>query len=202
MMPSSVLRPISLPKKRQKPEEVNFTPEEKADFKRFNKIVEKGVKAFWEVGEALGEIKEAKLWKAGGYKSWDEYVRAVGGMSRGHAHRLLEATEFVNFLKTSPRGDVLPAMEAQVRPILSLPDNEQRAEAWSTAIKASEGQQPTGPQVRKVVFEILHPDNGEEKPRSRGQQRVELVARLKKVIQRKKSWAQVEKLLEELEALL
>ena len=122
-------------------------------------------------------------------------------MSRGHVHRLLDASEFVEILKTSPRGDVLPLMEAQVRPILQLPA-EQREEAWFTVVGEAGGQQTTVPQIRKVVFEILNPDGPAEKPVSRAQQRIDLFDPLKAVIQKKKSWEQVERLLGELEVLL
>lgn len=176
--------------------------EEKAEFKRQHKIVVKGVKAFWEIGRALAAIRNDKLWKAGGYKSWDGYCRSVAGMSRIHAHRLVEANEFVEELKMLPRGNILPQMEAQVRPLLRLPDPEQRAEAWFTAVEEAGGQQPTGAQIRKVVFEILNPEGAGEKSESRAQQRQDVASRLKAAIQKRRSWDSVEKLLEELEKLL
>jgi protein gp37 len=175
--------------------------EEKVEFKRHHKIVVKGVKGFWEIGRALAAIKNGKLWKAGGFNSWNDYCRSVAGMSRGHAHRLLDAAEFLEVLKTSPRGDVLPQMEAQVRPILRLPP-EQQVEAWFTSVEEADNQQPTVPQVRKVVFEIEHPEGSGEKTQSRAQKRIDLVGRLKEAIGKRKSWEQVEKLLGELEELL
>lgn len=175
--------------------------EEKAEFKRQHNIVVKGVNGFWKIGGALAAIKKNNLWKAGGFKSWNAYCRSVAGMSRGHAHRLLDAFEFVKILKTSPRGDVLPQMEAQVRPILRLPE-EQRAEVWFTAVEEVGGKQPTPPQLRKMVFEILHPEGAGEKTESRAKQRQDVASRLKAAIQTRKSWDAVEKLLVELEGLL
>ena len=199
---SSKLRPIKLPKKRKQEELADVTPEDKAEFKRQHKIVETGVKAFWQVGQALAVIKTRDLWKAGGHKSWDAYCGSVAGMSRGHAHRLMGAAGFLEIVKTSPRGDVLPIMEAQVRPLLRLPEPEQQVAAWGIAVERAEGSQPTATQVREVVTEIMHPDGEVTKPSSRGQRRGELVAKLKEAVTKRQSWEQVEKMLAELETLI
>jgi protein gp37 len=203
MVPSDELRPDSKPKnKSEEPEDLSVTPEDRAEFKRQHKIVETGVKAFWKVGLALAAIKEKNLWRAGGHKSWDAYCRSVAGMSRGHAHRLMGAAGFMEMLKTSPRGDVLPVTEAQVRPLLRLPDPEQQVEVWCTAVERSDGGQPSQPLVTQLVLETKNPDGPVEKPISRAQQRFDLVAKLKAVIAKRKSWDDVEKLLAELETLV
>jgi hypothetical protein len=123
-------------------------------------------------------------------------------MSRGHAHRLLKASECMTGLKTSPIGDVLPVSESQVRPLLRLAEPARQVQAWNTAVERAEGNQPTAAEVAEVVFEILHPEGPGEKTQSRAQQRIDLVGRLKEVIGKRKSWEQVEKLLGELEELL
>lgn len=200
---SSDPRPIQKPKRKKPAVDPTVTPEEKADYKRLHKIVEKGLKAFWEVGEALADIKAAKLWKAGGYETWEAYCRSVAGMSRIHAYRMMQAHGVVEILKTLPRGNILPQMEAQVRPLLKLPDPEKQVEAWTIAVERSNGQQPSAPEVSEVVFEILHPEGaGDKVSPTRGQRRTDLVSRLREVIRKRKSWEQVEELLEELEGLL
>jgi hypothetical protein len=84
-----------------------------------------------------------------------------------------------------------------------LPDTDKQVEAWGIAVERAEGQQPTAPKVSEVVFELLHPEGaGEPPPPTRGQRRGDLVARLREVIRKRKSWEQVEELLEELEGLL
>ena len=96
----------------------------------------------------------------------------------------------------------MPMTEAQVRPLLKLPVREQRVTAWETAVAQTEGKQPPAPVVTEVVFDILHPDGPAEKPKSRAEQRINLFTRLKDVTRKKKSWKQVEEILDELEALL
>ena len=201
MKPSTKLRPIKEPKKK-KEALADVTPEEKSEFKRLDKIVRRGVEAFADAGEALQKIHERKLWRAEGYKTWDDYCRSVAGMSRVHAHRLVQASKCLADMKTLPIGNVLPLAESQVRPLLKLPEPKQRAKAWTTAVEKAEGNQPTAVEVSEVVFEILHPEGLAEKPPSRSERRLDVVDRLRKVITKRKSWEQVEQLLAELEDLL
>ncbi|MEO5912694.1 MAG: hypothetical protein ABIS50_00560 [Luteolibacter sp.] len=93
-------------------------------------------------------------------------------------------------------------MEAQVRPLLRLAEPEQQVAAWATAVERAKGGQPSAPNVRKVVSEILHPAGTVEKPASRGQQRTDLFGRLKELIQQKKSWDEVRQVLTDLEPLM
>jgi hypothetical protein len=97
----------------------------------------------------------------------------------------------------------LPQTEAQVRPLLRLPETEQRLNVWSTAVEQAEGEQPSAPAVSKLVFEVLHPEgkSSKETPANRAKKRVELVARLRDGVT-KRSWNDVEQLLAELEGLL
>ena len=53
-----------------------------------------------------------------------------------------------------------------------------------------------------MVFEILHPEGSTEPSQSRSQRRSEVVSRLREVVAQRKSWEQVEQLMEELEELL
>lgn len=114
---------------------------------------------------------------------------------------MIEAAGLIDTFKTLPRGNILPQSEAQVRPLLRLPEPEQRLNVWSTAVEQAEGEQPSAPLISKLVFEVLHPEGAEQKPVSRTERRVELVSRLKESV-RQKSWLQIESLLAELETLI
>lgn len=202
MVESSIPRPIKIKQIKKTKLDPSITKEQKAEFRRHHKVVVKGIQAFAAVGSSLALIKAGKLWKAGGHKSWNDYCQSVVGMSRGHAHRLISAAELLVEMKTSPRGDVFPLMEAQVRPLLQLPDPEQRVEAWYSAVEQVEGEQPSAKVVKDVVFDILHPDGQNTKTKSRAEKRVALFTRLREVVQKKQSWSQVEKMLKDLEKLL
>lgn len=157
------------------------------------------------------EIQEKKLWRAGGYPTWEVYCRQVAGLSKSYAHRIINATrvvkEIAEGLQELPIGNsdnttVSPVSESQVRPLLRLPEPGQKIAAWVTAVERANNNQPTAAEVSEVVLEILQPDGALDKPPTRSQQRADLVSRLKKAIRLQKSWEQVEKLVTELETLI
>jgi hypothetical protein len=77
----------------------------------------------------------------------------------------VNATRIVSELAEElPIGNsVTPVSESQIRPLLRLPEPEQRAKAWTTAADNAEGNQPTVGEVGEVVFEILHPEGEDGK---------------------------------------
>jgi hypothetical protein len=182
----------------------DVTPEEKSEFKRLDKIVRKGVEAFMECGKALIEIQDKKLWRAGGWPTWEDYCLQVAGLSKSYAHRIINATRVALALPGElPIGNsVAPVSESQIRPLLKLAEPEQQGQAWAAAVEKAEGKQPTAADVQEVVLEILHPQGLPAKPPSRSERRSELVGRIKEVITKRKSWEQVEQLMAELEELL
>src|SRR5512137_2458791 len=54
------------------------------------KVIAKGQKTFVEVGLALAEIRDVRLYKRE-YSGFEEYCRKKWGWTRQHAYRLIEA---------------------------------------------------------------------------------------------------------------
>jgi protein gp37 len=181
------------------------TREEISEFKRLDRCVRLGAKAFLDCGTALKEIHDRELWRAGGYSGWEVYCRSVVGVSKPHAHRLIQASRIAMEISQSlPIGNdsaVMPISESQVRPLQRLQDPEKRKLAWTTAVEKAEGQ-PTANQVQDAVFDILEPTAPAKTLLSRGQQRVVVVGRLKDAIARRGSWEELEAMLNELEDLI
>lgn len=181
------------------------TREEISDFKRLDRCVRLGVKAFLDCGTALKEIHDRELWRAGGYSGWEVYCREVAGVSKPHAYRLIQASRIaMEITESLPIGNdsaVMPISESQVRPLQRLPDPEKRKLAWSAAVEKAEGQ-PTAIQVQEAVFDILEPAAPAKTSLSRGQQRVVVVGRIKEAIARRGSWEELEAMLNELEELI
>jgi hypothetical protein len=201
--PSTEPRPVTKPNEK-KGVLADVTREEKFEFRRLDKIVRKGVEAFMECGKALIEIQEKKLWRAGGWPTWEDYCLQVAGLSKSYAHRIINATRVALALpRELPIGNFLaPVSESQVRPLLKLAEPEEQGQAWAAAVKKVEGRQPTAADVQEVVFEMLQPEGLPDKAHSRSERRSELVGRRKEVITERKSWEQVEQLIAELEELL
>lgn len=124
---------------------------EAKELKRLEDIIATGLRTFIEVGVALVEIRESRLYR-GQYESFDDYCRERWGMSKTHANRLIASASTVNAL-----GDVevLPANEAQVRPLTLLPPDRQK-EAWEKAVQTVGGVgKITAAVVQQVVEDML-----------------------------------------------
>jgi len=65
------------------------------------KTIARGKKTFVEVGLALAEIRDLRLYKRE-YGSFSEYCQAKWGWEKAHAYRLIDAAEVA---KVSPMGD-------------------------------------------------------------------------------------------------
>ncbi len=185
----------------------SFSRKEVKEFQRLNEIVERGIAAFMEAGEALREIRDRELWKAGGYTSWDNYCLAVLAITRNHANRLIRAAKVGKLLSGVVPIGPTPALppprnESQLRPLLNLDDPKRQVEVWARAVEKAGGQ-PTARQVSEAVADSLSTGEGTEPekipPRER---RLRIVARLRSAVANRNSWEEVEALVAELEELL
>jgi len=89
----------------QKTEPSNTEPISLAESKRLielEKVIEAGQQTFIEVGTALAEIRDARLYKAD-YKTFENYCVSKWGFKRAHAYRLIAAAGIAKDL--SPNGD-------------------------------------------------------------------------------------------------
>jgi len=125
--------------------------DESRDFVRLEKIVERGLNTFLEVGNALTEIHDRRLYRCE-YKTFEAYCRDKWKMDRTYAHRIMAAAETVEML---PMGNK-PTSERQARPLAKLPA-EKRPEAWQRAVDRADGGQPTAADVEAVVEEVKQP---------------------------------------------
>lgn len=114
-------------------------------------LIARHLSAFFEVGAALLEIKQRRLYRAA-FSTFEEYCRTRWQLNRSHAYRLVEAAEIKTHL--SPIGDIPPPEnECQVRPLSGLTASAAK-KAWKTAVERAGNKPPTGELVRKVVAEI------------------------------------------------
>lgn len=110
---------------------------------------------FYNVGRALTEIRDKRLYKQALFETFESYVKARWDMGRAHAYRLIAFYEVIRNL--SPIGDILPANESQVRPLARLTPHEQRR-LWKDFVKS--GSEPTALSIKKFI------DARKTKPRS------------------------------------
>jgi len=101
---------------------------------------------FAEIGKALKEIRDTRLYKLTLFETFEAYGRVRWDMGRSQIYRLINAYSVVHNL--SPNGDILPANEAQVRPLVHLDHSEQR-KVWKDFLNT--GMDITAPNIKRFI---------------------------------------------------
>ena len=129
-----------------------LAPVEQKRLAELEDVIERGIETFVEVGRALREVRDAKLYRAS-YDSFEAYCRERWGFSRQHAYRQIEAANVVEIL--SPTGDTPPS-ERQARELVPLvrEDEAQAVEVWRE-LRARHGSSLNAEKVRMAVDERL-----------------------------------------------
>lgn len=112
--------------------------------------IEGGLKVFFEVGTALLEIRDKRLYRS--YGTFEDYCRVRWQLKKSRAYQLMSAVEIIEGLKSSTIVE-LPANEAQTRPLKALPE-ELRPLAWDVAVSTSDGD-VTASHVKSTVEVML-----------------------------------------------
>ena len=76
-------------------------------------IVERGLASFIEVGNALIEIRDAKMYGSE-YVTFEGYCNERFGISKTRAYQLIESTKTVGNLSTIVDAELLPVTESHV----------------------------------------------------------------------------------------
>ena len=92
--------------------------------KHLETIIAKNQYRFYEIGQALLEIRDSRLYKQALFTSFEAYARSRWDIGRSQLYRLIDAYSVINNL--SPIGDRFPGNEAQTRPLVPLSPPEQR----------------------------------------------------------------------------
>ena len=83
-------------------------------------------------------IRERRLYREGGFTTFEDYCRERWGMSKTHANRMVDAAEVVGIL--TPIG-VTPENEAQARALAPLKDDPAVLQAaWQEVQERAPGQ--------------------------------------------------------------
>ena len=133
-------------------------------------VVERHLASFIEVGSALLEIRNGRLYRSE-YETFEAYCKERWGMSRPRAYQLVAATEAVGNLSTIVDK---PTSEAQARPLTRLETPDLQREAWQEAVDTAPGR-ITAAHVERTVRQVearyqpeASEDTPEKTPRSMG----------------------------------
>lgn len=127
----------------------DLTEDEETALDRCETTIERGLKTFYAVGNALVEIRDERLYRKA-YGTFEDYCQERWGMSKTHANRLIASADTIDNL--TPIG-VIPDNEAQIRPLTRLEPDQQR-EAWQRAVETAPNGKVTAAHVEQVVRDI------------------------------------------------
>ncbi len=117
-------------------------------------VIEHGLGTFVEVGLALMEIRDRRLYRAE-FRNFEEYCRDRWQWGRSYANKVIAATEVVGILEAQV-GTKVPKSETQARELAPLKAQpEKMAEAWEEAVKESDGK-PTAKAVQNAVNKMTN----------------------------------------------
>jgi hypothetical protein len=113
-----------------------LTAREKRDLEKAERKIATGLKSFLEVGLALKEIRDNRLYRQD-YRTFEEYVVARWDFSRPRAYELCAASEVMADLSGTPDIRSLSENEAQANPLTRLKTATHRKRAWRMALRSA-----------------------------------------------------------------
>lgn len=130
--------------------EVVLTAPEKVTLVDCEAVIERGVRTFVEVGTALSQIRDGRLYRES-HGTFEGYCKDRWGFDRSRADQLVKAAELTTTVVNA--GLPAPANEGQARELAKAPQ-EQRAEIWRETVERTDGK-PTAAAVREVRNELI-----------------------------------------------
>jgi hypothetical protein len=143
-----------------------LTATERHDLETLEGVVQRGLATFIEVGRALAEIRDRRLYRQT-HGTFEEYCHEKWLLSRTRAYRLIDAAAAVEAV--SPMGDIEPpSNERQARELVPLlrEDEQQAVEAWRE-LRQKHGDSVTAERVKRVVDHRLRREQREKKAAER-----------------------------------
>jgi phage N-6-adenine-methyltransferase len=110
--------------------------------------IARGLNTFVEVGNALAEVRDGKLYRET-YKTFEDYCRERWSLERRHAYRLMDAAAAVANVSLGTQIDP-PQYEKHARPLTGLSPDAQIA-AWQEAVETAPNGKVTAAHVAEVV---------------------------------------------------
>jgi hypothetical protein len=97
-----------------RPADTPLSEEQATRYKDRETIIERNFKAFCEVGQALIDIRDERLYREE-YATFEDYVSQRWGMKHSQAYRLIDASKVMKSLSPIGEDDPVPLNEAQAR---------------------------------------------------------------------------------------
>lgn len=128
---------------------MELTLAEQNDLANHEAVIERGLKTFVDVGNALLAIRDARLYRQT-HGAFEDYCRDRWGMGRDSADYYILTAKVAQNIAEDLRQLPPPSNKEQVRPLIGLPPEHQR-EAWKEAIDTAPDGRLTGKHVANVA---------------------------------------------------
>lgn len=123
-----------------------------AAYESCDDIIASGLSTFQRVGSALMEMRNGKLYRAGGFASFEDYCKTRHAIARSRAYQLMDAA---TALENVHRGGQSAPSERTLRPLAALRDEpEKQKQAFDRAVELAEGEEPSDVHTQQAVDEI------------------------------------------------
>lgn len=116
-------------------ETTDLSVDERSELERNERIIAGGLQTFYDVGHALAEIRDRKLYRAR-FRTFEAYCQDRWGFSRQRASQLIIGADVAENLSTVV--DKTGLLEVHARELASVPPNEQRL-VYQLAHELTEG---------------------------------------------------------------
>lgn len=141
------------------------TIEDTRSLGELKEVVRQGLKTFMQTGKALASIRDRRLYRQEGYKTFEEFCQAEWGWGRDYADRQIQAARAVEEMPTIVSKP--PQIESHVRPLTRIRDPQERDEVWQEVVKEAEAEHKpvTAARVEEKVTARLKPATEPDKPK-------------------------------------
>lgn len=151
----------------------------KEEMERLEEVISRNQQSFYEIGIALAEIRDKKLYRdVAGFATFEEYCKRKWDFSGNYARRLIASSAATDNIKNVPMG-TFPTVERQVRPLTKL-EPDQQVIAWQKAIDITPpGKNPTAALVTRIVKQMNKKEDVMEetpKPKYNGKRVYDMIA--------------------------
>lgn len=121
---------------------------EQQDFQACETVIARGWCTFVEVGLALAEIRDQRLYRID-FLSFEAYCHAMWEYGRRYVDQMINAAQLFRDLRANC-SHIQPDHESQLRPLIGLPI-EQAQLAWECAAQLAAGRRITAGMVKAAV---------------------------------------------------
>lgn len=146
--------PAATPIEIEDMDEFPLASDEKQSLARCEAIIARGVQTFVEVGEALTEIRDGKLYRMQ-YQTFDAYCKERWGIGSSRARQLIGASAVARQVETVT--NVTLPNEGQARAIAKAAPSDRPA-VLNRADQIADGEKRTAKHIEQAAAEIAQPD--------------------------------------------